>query len=1460
MNRIVTLRPQLNFGLLLSLVVFAISFSPYFSHAQFIVAQDDASNYGGDWTNGSNGGNGFGAWDLSSGGTAGWFLGDPSAAGVTGMANPSFGLWANPEGSNFVNADRTFLQPLQVGHTFSFEWGVNWESGGSGNKGFSLYNGGTGGDELININMGGNATIFIEGSPMFSVYGTQAMTIHFEVVSATELRVHATGRDGIENYDENFTISGLPDSFRFYASGLASGVERQPYFNNLQVTSPTLDITWANLQFPQGGTIMPGDSEFFIYARVEVPGLTNQPQENDQINAWIGFNNQNTNPSTWDDDWYEANFLLKINDQNRHEFVLNAADYISDPGTYYYASRFRVGDSGPFVYGGIDDGSDNDRGGIWAEGDNVSGVLRFGKNSAQSGNWSETTTWQGGVVPVPGEHVFILSGHNVTLDDDAQVNSLTIQNNASLIVPDNQERDFTIGPDGTFTNNGIFTAGNQGTVVLNGTSNVAGTSVTTFNNVTVEGLNVSLGEAPQSRVQGILDLRAGNIGNAPELLENSTLRYSQGGPYLRVTEWDKPWNVQVSNETVLDLNINEFLGNLSMRGDLIIDANSTVFVDAGHTKDFIVEGDVVLNGTLTLSNNIGSDLFVGGDWIRTGTFNPNNRLVTFNGSTPQTLTGHTTFNYLTIADGAELILNDGITMSAPLVVENGAVLNVNTQIIDGNGSFNLDAGGTLRIGSLDGIELSGDVGNIRTAGRNFSDQGIYHYIGEGDQWSGNALPVNNSSKVIIVELSGDDNLFRLNTNEAVFVQDPGRVEIRSGTFLEGATSSALSGRSVRGTGNLVMMTGGIFRFERTFGSTSDIRFPRLSGLYSDGSGGDLLGTIVLAGNDDHQFLRSGRTYNNLLFTGAGTKVIPNATPDINGTVTIEDGVVDVGVNTFGNNLTGLTMTGGRLILQGARTLPDMEGAYDLTGGTIEFAGNSPNHRIRGGKTYHNIDVSGSVNNPNANVNVRENGVFLIKDGGSFTITNVAVEGAGSFVMEDFSTLFYGSPNGITLQVEGTGTDKGNIRTQLRSFNSQAHYGFAGGSHMVTGSGLPSTVRSLQVRKSEDRNISLTQPLVVLDELILELGKLITANDNFLHLNNVDVNRLIAGVGNDNFLNSYIIGPFTRSVDIVNNNAYVFPVGRDEGVQTATVTFKETVIGSGKTLTARFRTNIPDNFYGNLPQTFNTQLINTLSEEGFWQIDAENITTTNYDISLFARDFDWIYVPEGIRILKRLSGGFAWELAGSHDNHTIFDEDFIFNHTGINSFSEFALGGDLNNNPLPVDWLSFDVRPVDGTVQLNWTTATEVNNDFFTVLRSGNGIDFEPLYQLPGAGNSNQLQHYTFTDVAPMDGINYYRIRQTDFDGTADYSRTLAVQTSPAFEARIFAYSQQLHFHLPTVAVSDIWSYRIFNINGQLIASGTIPAHEGLSHYKLNASQWRGELLMVSLSSSREVVHERVVVR
>ncbi len=98
----------------------------------------------------------------------------------------------------------------------------------------------------------------------------------------------------------------------------------------------------------------------------------------------------------------------------------------------------------------------------------------------------------------------------------------------------------------------------------------------------------------------------------------------------------------------------------------------------------------------------------------------------------------------------------------------------------------------------------------------------------------------------------------------------------------------------------------------------------------------------------------------------------------------------------------------------------------------------------------------------------------------------------------------------------------------------------------------------------------------------------------------------------------------------------------------------------------------------------------------------------------------------------------------------------------------------NTIPLPITLVYFRAAYVEGQVNLNWATASEEDNDYFTIEKSKDGVSFTEVTRIKGAGNSSGLLTYQSVDIAPYEGTSYYRLKQTDLDGKYSYSRIVPV--------------------------------------------------------------------------------------
>lgn len=144
--------------------------------------------------------------------------------------------------------------------------------------------------------------------------------------------------------------------------------------------------------------------------------------------------------------------------------------------------------------------------------------------------------------------------------------------------------------------------------------------------------------------------------------------------------------------------------------------------------------------------------------------------------------------------------------------------------------------------------------------------------------------------------------------------------------------------------------------------------------------------------------------------------------------------------------------------------------------------------------------------------------------------------------------------------------------------------------------------------------------------------------------------------------------------------------------------------------------------------------------------------------------------------------------------------------------------------LPIELILFEGKQVYNLTILSFTTATQVNNDYFSIERSSDGRSFSEIGQVKGAGTSYEPQEYSFTDEHPLHGKNYYRLRQVDFDGKYSYSPVVTASFGKASLMTLapLPATESIQFRLEQPAATD-GVYQIYDLNGRLLQSGDIPA-------------------------------------
>lgn len=200
--------------------------------------------------------------------------------------------------------------------------------------------------------------------------------------------------------------------------------------------------------------------------------------------------------------------------------------------------------------------------------------------------------------------------------------------------------------------------------------------------------------------------------------------------------------------------------------------------------------------------------------------------------------------------------------------------------------------------------------------------------------------------------------------------------------------------------------------------------------------------------------------------------------------------------------------------------------------------------------------------------------------------------------------------------------------------------------------------------------------------------------------------------------------------------------------------------------------------------------------------------------------------------------------------------------GYGGFSvrEFAL---FAGTPLPVSLTSFTAVPQGAVVAVNWTTASEQNNAGFEVQRSADGVRFVALASVAAAGNSQTTKRYNYLDAAPLRTLSYYRLKQTDLDGTVTYSPVAAVRPPSEGQAAV-AVSV---YPNPTADLATarweatapaVGQWRLTNMLGQVVQQQAFEVQAGSNEQALDLRACPAGSYVLTLHAAGQVLHRQLV--
>lgn len=774
-------------------------------------------------------------------------------------------------------------------------------------------------------------------------------------------------------------------------------------------------------------------------------------------------------------------------------------------------------------------------------------------------------------------------------------------------------------------------------------------------------------------------------------------------------------------------------GSVTLEGQLSISGNS-------RTLNF---GDVDITGTGALSLSGGNTYNFNGDLNNDGTFTANsyNQIFNFNSSSG-------------VISGSNEINIFEANFNSPANYTNNSVLTIRDNM-SGTGSFTNGNGAELTL--TNGGPFTVSTFNAAATGNTI----IYTGYGSPTGFTGSYynLVLNKSSGTL--GFSGSPSILNdLTIQDGIFQVGAVTVNIGNNLNLEDGEFTPDNASGVTNIGGNLNISGGEYDHNSgTVNVTGNLEMTGGDILFSGGSSTiDISGDFNFNGGTPN--LQGGDFITNNLYVASGNEIF------INGINLTASGQVELdGTMTFNN-------TGGSKLI--GSVLVNATGNWNVT---------QPN----------NVTISGNITN---------NGVFTADPGygtSVYTLTSSTgtLSGSGDLNIRD---LVINSPasytNETTLSVANTFTGSGTFTngagaTFVYSGNNSSGTNFTVSNFDASAVGNTVVYAALtynqQWRTTSSANndyYNVTIETNTGDYQSINLAADVRVNgtlnivEGFVQLGSFDLEMAagatITGGDDSNYIRingSGVVRQYFSSV----GSTLSFPIGDSNDYSPITsFTVNSATLGANPYVELDITdANHPNRSTGNIGAGGNDDGVTATDYiSRYWTLTGNDMTNPSFNVSYQYIDGD----------ITGTEANMIAALYGQPPGETFFDWKDAGSVNAVNNTATITNGnywGDLyamdnRLDRLPVDLISFTVKDSPSTVILNWSTANEENNNYFSVERSSDGVNFVEIGTVKGAGNSNNLQTYLFEDLNPLNGRSYYRLKQIDYGGQFDYSQLVAI--------------------------------------------------------------------------------------
>jgi len=192
---------------------------------------------------------------------------------------------------------------------------------------------------------------------------------------------------------------------------------------------------------------------------------------------------------------------------------------------------------------------------------------------------------------------------------------------------------------------------------------------------------------------------------------------------------------------------------------------------------------------------------------------------------------------------------------------------------------------------------------------------------------------------------------------------------------------------------------------------------------------------------------------------------------------------------------------------------------------------------------------------------------------------------------------------------------------------------------------------------------------------------------------------------------------------------------------------------------------------------------------------------------------------------------------------------------MNSQSRILAQSIFSSGVLPVKFKGFNAWYINGKTKVTWSTASEINNDYFEIQRSEDGISFGSIGVQKGADNSLEMREYDFTDFKAYaaGGYLYYRIKQVDKDGKFDFTEIKSVKV-PTLSIAFKAYPNPVKSNLSIQLLDGKQAnYSLSNVSGSTLKHGSF-----ISSHEINMSELPNGIYILNVKTETDTFQEKVV--